>query len=119
MFKSILTTTLLVAAALPSAAQNSTSRALMAASEERRNAAFLMILKSTGDRCDRVIRTQYNATVGDSDDWEAKCNDGGHYSFSIYADLNRQARVLSCQELVAVGRMLAGPKGTVAGCQMK
>jgi hypothetical protein len=103
-------------------AQNTTSRALMAASEDRRHAAFKMILDSTGDRCDVIVRTQYNASVGDSDDWEAKCRDGGHYSFSIYGDLNKQTRVLSCRELAAADSFFqkrARTNNPPTGCRMR
>jgi hypothetical protein len=108
-----------LAATVHAAAQNTTSRDLMAATEQRRNAAFLKILRSTGDPCDRVVQTQYDAFVGDSDDWEAKCNDGGHYAVSISANPNKQARVLNCRELLTVGRLLAGPSDTPSRCRMK
>jgi hypothetical protein len=120
--KSLCIAMALMVSTIPALAQNVTSRALMAAPEAKRNAAFLMILQSTNDRCNEVVRTQYNASVGDSDDWEAKCRDGGHYSFSVYGDPNRQTLVLSCRELLAVGRMLqkrGGGSGPVPGCRIQ
>jgi len=114
-----LTAAFLVAATVASLAQNATSRELMAATEQRRNAEFLKILRSTNDRCDRVVQTQYDAWLGDSDDWEVKCLDGGHYAVAIHADPKRQARVLNCRELRAVSSLLAGPNETPSRCRMK
>jgi hypothetical protein len=109
----------LLAATSTARAQNTTSRDLMAATEQRRNAAFLKILKSAGDACDRVVQTQFDAWVGESDDWEAKCNDGGHYAISIQADPNKQARVLNCRGLRAVSSLLVGPNETSPRCRMR
>lgn len=121
MARTLLASITLLALIIPTLAQNAVSRALMALPEAKRNGAFKMILDSTDDRCNAVVRTQYNASAGDSDDWEAKCMDGGHYSFSVYSDPNKQIRVLSCRELAAIDKLMqqrAGTKNPPAGCRM-
>ena len=120
--KFVLTCSLTFVSLTTALAQNATSRTLLAAPEARRNAAFLLLIHRTKDRCDKVIRTQYNASIGDNDDWEAKCRDGGHYSFSIFSDPSRQSIVISCREMMAGMKMLDQLEKTFGlpfGCRMK
>jgi hypothetical protein len=103
-------------------AQNAVSRQVLAASEEQRNLAFTRLLNGSSEKCDTVIKTQFNASVGQVDDWEARCRDGNSYSISLPADPNAQTRLLSCKELLSVSAILlkrAGSKDKPIGCQMK
>jgi hypothetical protein len=104
------------------AAQNVVSQKLLSLTDAQRNAAFRQLITDTKDRCDRVVRTQFNGTAGQIDDWEARCNDGNTYSFSIPSDLTTVVKYLSCAELLMYGKALAqsaGDKRPVTGCKMK
>jgi hypothetical protein len=108
---------LFVSSALCSA-QNAVSRQFLAFTEAQRNAGFTAMLRGNNEHCDVVVRTQYNGSAGEIDEWEAKCRDGNMYSFSIPPNVNETVKVLSCKELRAFNIMM-GAKREPLGCQMK
>jgi len=73
-------------------------------------------------RCDRVIRTLFKGTAMGLDGWEAICEDGNSYSFSVTPGLMAGIEIISCRELLATSKMLlhrAGSRIKATGCQIR
>jgi hypothetical protein len=102
--------------------QNANSQKLISMSMPERNAAFTRLMKTNNETCDQTIKTAFNGSIGDIDDWEMVCADGNFYSLSVPADGTSIIKYLSCKELLALARLMnakSGKKGSSMGCQIK
>jgi len=91
-------------------AQNVISGQLLAASQAERNFGFTAILRINNEKCDFVMRTQFNGSVGEIDNWDAKCLDGNTYSFGVPTNVIEVVQLMNCKELKATNIMMGGQK---------
>ena len=111
----------LILCTAPALAQNVVSQHLFSVGEEGRNATFMHLLQEYGEKCDVVIRTLFNGSIIDVDNWEALCGDRNSYSFGIPADQDAPVTLVSCRRLLAASAMmlkLAKIKEQPSGCQI-
>ena len=104
------------------AAQNQVSQGLLELSEDERNETFTRLVQDHHAKCDKVIRTLFNGTTVELDDWELLCRDRNSYSLSIPPEPNADIDVLNCRELLAASKTLverAGGKIKARGCRIK
>jgi hypothetical protein len=103
-------------------ARNEPSEILLALTEDERNAAFTHLLQESNEKCDRVIRTLFDATAQGLDNWEVLCQDRNSYSLRIPPEVNADIELMSCRELAATSKRLlngAGSKSKAAGCRIR
>jgi hypothetical protein len=103
-------------------AQNKVSQTLLELSEDERNETFTRLVQDHHAKCDKVIRTLFNGTTVELDDWEVLCRDRNSYSLSIPPEPNADIELLNCRELLAASKMLverAGSKIKARGCRIK
>jgi hypothetical protein len=82
----------------------------------------MRMLQDGNMKCDRVIRTLFNGTTAELDDWEVLCGDRNSYSVSIPPDPSASIELSTCSELLATSKMLlerAGSKRKATGCRIK
>ena len=70
MIRLLFTALLCVLASSQATAQNWVSRTLLGLDEDQRNETFTYLLRDGNAKCDRVIRTLFNGSTVDLDDWE-------------------------------------------------
>jgi hypothetical protein len=97
---------LLIACTAPALGQNFVSQGLLAWSEEDRNAEFTSVLRENGSRCDEVFLTSFNGSIGDMDNWEARCKDSNSYSLSVVTHPDAPAMIANCRDLLAASAMM-------------
>jgi len=103
-------------------AQNKVSQTLLELSEDERNETFTRLVQDHPAKCDKVIRTLFNGTTVELDDWEVLCRDRNSYSLSIPPEPNADVDLLNCRELMAASKILAeraGSKIKARGCRIK
>jgi hypothetical protein len=76
----LFTALLCVLASSQATAQNWLSQALLELDEDHRNEMFRYLLRDSNAKCDRVIRTLFNGSTVELDDWEVLCRDRNSYS---------------------------------------
>jgi len=106
----------------PATAQNRVSQTLLELGEDERNETFTRLVQDNHAKCDRVVRTLFNGTTVELDDWEVLCRDRNSYSLSISPEPNAGIELLNCRELLATSKMLverAGSKIKARGCRIK
>src|SRR4029077_4730203 len=64
-------------------AQNWVSQTLLGLDEDQRNETFTYLLRDSNAKCDRVIRTLFNGSRVELDDWEVLCRERNSYSLAI------------------------------------
>jgi len=103
-------------------AQNKVSQILLELSEDERNETFTRLVQDHHAKCDKVIRTLFNGTTVELDDWEVLCRDRQSYSLSIPPEPDAGVELLNCRGLLAASKMLverAGSKIKARGCRIK
>jgi len=104
------------------AAQNNVTQTLFGLSEDQRNETFTRLLQDNSAKCDRVIRTLFNGSTVELDDWEVLCRDRNSYSLTITPEQTAHIELVNCRELLATSKMLshrAGSKSKAKGCRIK
>jgi hypothetical protein len=122
MIRLLFAALLCVLASSQATAQNWLSQALLELKEDQRNEAFTYLLRDSNARCDRVIRTLFNGSTVELDDWEVLCRDRNSYSLTITPEQTAHIELVSCRELLATSKMLshrAGSKSKAKGCTIK
>jgi hypothetical protein len=112
----------LIACVVPASGQNSVSQGLLSSSEEDRNAEFTSVLRENGNKCDEVFRTLFNGSIGDMDNWEARCKDRNSYSLGVLAHSDAPVMIANCRDLLAVSAMMlkmAKSKVHPSACQIE
>jgi hypothetical protein len=112
----------LIACAVTASAQNSISRGLISSGEEDRNAEFTSVLRENGNKCDEVVSTLFNGSIGEMDNWEARCKDRNSYSLSVLTYPDAPAMIANCRDLLAVSAMMlkmAKSKMHPSACQIE
>ncbi len=122
MIRLLFTALLCVLASSQATAQNWLSQALLELNEGQRNETFTYLLRDSNAKCDRVIRTLFNGSTVELDDWEVLCRDRNSYSLTITPEQTAHIELVSCRELLATSKMLshrAGSKSKAKGCKIK
>src|SRR5215471_7955277 len=122
MIRLLLTALLCALASSQATAQNWLSQTLLGLNEDERNETFTYLLQDSNAKCDRVVRTLFNGSTVELDDWEVLCRDRNSYSLSIPPEPNADVDLLNCRELLAASKMLAeraGSKIKARGCRIK
>ena len=97
---------LLFACTAPALGQNFVSQGLLAWSEEDRNAEFTSVLRENGSKCDEVFLTSFNGSIGDMDNWEARCKNRTSYSLSVLTHPDAPPMIADCRDLLAASAMM-------------
>src|SRR5215831_17873644 len=121
MIRLLFTALLCALASSQATAQNRVSQALLGLDEDQRNETFTYLLRDSA-KCDRVIRTLFNGSTVELDDWEVLCRDRNSYSLTITPEQIAGIELVSCRELLATSKMLlegAGSKSKATGCRIK
>jgi hypothetical protein len=122
MIRLLFTALLCALASSQATAQNWLSQALLELNEDQRNEMFTYLLRDSDAKCDRVIRTLFNGSTVELDDWEVLCRDRNSYSLTITPEQTAHIELVSCRELLATSKMLshrAGSKSKAKGCRIK
>jgi hypothetical protein len=122
MMRLLFTALLCALASSQATAQNRVSQALLGLDEDQRNETFTYLLRDSNAKCDRVIRTLFNGSTVELDDWEVLCRDRNSYSLTITPEQTADIELVSCRELLATSKMLlggAGSKSKATGCRIK
>ena len=122
MIRLLFTALLCVLASSQATAQNWLSQALLELDEDQRNEMFTYLLRDRNAKCDRVIRTLFNGSTVELDDWEVLCRDRNSYSLTITPEQTAHIELVNCRELLATSKMLshrAGSKSKAKGCRIK
>jgi len=118
----LFTALLCVLASSQATAQNWLSQALLELDEDHRNEMFTYLLRDSDAKCYRVIRTLFNGSTVELDDWEVLCRDRNSYSLTITPEQTPSIELVSCRELLATSKMLlerAGSKSKAMGCRIE
>jgi hypothetical protein len=116
MIRLLFTALLCALASSQATAQNWLSQALLELNEDQRNETFTYLLR------DSDIRTLFNGSTVELDDWEVLCRDRNSYSLTITPEQTARIEWVSCRELLATSKMLlqgAGSKSKATGCRIK
>jgi hypothetical protein len=97
---------LLISCTVPASAQNFVSQSLLSWSEEERNAEFTSVLRENGNTCDEVLRSSFNGSIGDLDNWEARCKDRNSYSLNVVTRPDVPVMIANCRNLLALSAMM-------------
>jgi hypothetical protein len=100
MIRLLFTALLCALASSQATAQNWVSRALLGLDEDQRNETFTYLLRDSNAKCDRVIRTLFNGSTVELDDWEVLCRDRNSYSLTITPEQTAGIELMSCHELL-------------------
>ncbi len=122
MIRLLFTAMLCVLASSQAAAQNWASRTLLGLDEDQRNETFTYLLRDSNAKCDQVIRTLFNGSTAELDDWEVLCRDRNSYSLAITPEQTASIELVSCGELLATSKTLlerAGSRSKATGCSIK
>ena len=122
MIRLLFTALLCALTSSQATAQNWVSEALLGLNEHQRNETFTYMLQDSNAKCDRVIRTLFNGSTVELDDWEVLCRDRNSYSLAITPEQSAGIELISCRELLATSKMLlegAGSKSKAKGCRIK
>jgi hypothetical protein len=88
-------------------AENAFSRTFLAFSEAKRNAVWTELLKQSGLKCSRVVRTMFQGRYKSfGDQWSVGCADKNEYSVTLGSDAS--TRMLTCWELATADTVLSG-----------
>jgi hypothetical protein len=83
---------------------NEHSQKLLNMTEMQRNAFWTLLLKKSGEKCDRVVRTMFQGGGEPEDSWSVACQDGNSYSVGINAGPEGKTQILGCNELELFSR---------------
>jgi hypothetical protein len=122
MIRLLFTALLCALASSQATAQNWVSQTLLGLDEDQRNETFTYLLRDSNAKCDRVIRTLFNGSTVELDDWEVLCRDRNSYSLAITPEQSAGIELISCRELLATSKMLlegARSKSKAKGCRIK
>ena len=122
MIRLLFTALLCALTSSQATAQSWLSQALLELNEDQRNEMFTYLLRDSDAKCDRVIRTLFNGSTVELDDWEVLCRDRNSYSLTITPEQTPGIEMVSCRELLATSKMLlqrAGSKSKATGCRIK
>jgi hypothetical protein len=122
MIRLLFSALLCALASSQATAQNWVSQTLLGLDEDQRNETFTYLLRDGNAKCDRVIRTLFNGSTVELDDWEVLCRDRNSYSLTIMPEQTAGIELVSCRALLATSKMLlegAGSKSKATGCRIK
>ena len=108
MIRLLFTALLCVLASSQATAQNRVSQALLGLDEDQRNETFTYLLRDSNAKCDWVIRTLFNGSTVELDDWEVLCRDRNSYSLTITPEQTAGIELVSCRELLATSKIWRG-----------
>jgi hypothetical protein len=97
---------LLISFTVPALGQNFVSQGLLSSSEEDRHTEFTSVLRENGSKCDEVFRTLFSGSIGDMDNWEARCRDRNSYSLSVVIHPDAPVMIANCRDLLAASAMM-------------
>ena len=106
MIRLLFTALLCALASSQVTAQNWVSQTLLGLDEDQRNEMFTYLLRDSNAKCNRVIRTLFNGSTVELDDWEVLCRDSNSYSLTITPEQTAGIELVSCRELLATSKML-------------
>jgi hypothetical protein len=82
-----------------SALANEHTDKLVSMTEKDRNMMWTALLKASGEKCDRVVRTMLQGTGRREDSWNVGCRDGNEYSVGIRPGPEGKTQILGCKML--------------------
>jgi hypothetical protein len=92
-------------------AENAVTKRLLAMPEGERNTVWTSLLRDSVTKCDFVVKSAFQGSARDQDEWNVLCANKADYSISVPDDSLGRIKSTSCAELRATDLVLAKRAG--------
>jgi hypothetical protein len=92
-------------------AENAVTKRLLAMPEGERNGVWKGLLRDGVTKCDFVVKSAFQGSARDQDEWNVLCANNADYSISVPDDPLARIKTTSCAELRATALVMGKRAG--------
>jgi hypothetical protein len=98
-------------AAGPACAENAVTKRFLAMAEGERNKAWTSLLRDGVEKCDFVVKSAFQGSADNQDEWNVLCANNADFSISVPDDPLGRIKTSTCAEMRATAMVLAKRAG--------